>query len=408
MNTVAELSPMDRTRMYVASCLSLAVGAMVFIVRGNIQETLRLDLEISNEAIGGVMGVAGLGMALTLLLSSSLCDVVGMGNLLRAACVLHLIGIPLTVLAPNEVSLKAAVFMCGLAHGFIEGSINPLIATLYPGQKTHKLNVLHAWWPGGLVIGGLAAVGLNNAGFDDPRIKFGLILIPALVYGVLVTGIQFPKTERSAAGVANATMYLQAIHPGFLLLFFCMLLTAATELGPAQWMETVLQETCKMSGTLVLVYISGLMFVMRFFAGPLAHKINPIGILCLSSIFSCIGLLGLSIAKQPVVAYAAATIFAVGVCYYWPTMLGVVAEQYPKGGAFTISLIGVAGMISIIKILPMIGAWRDQHGSSGALQRVAIIPLFLVAIFGILYAWYHVRGGYKPVVLVAEGEAAAA
>lgn len=421
MSTHAELSQWDRSRMYIASCMSLSTGAMVFIIRGNIQDQLRDNLGVSNEVIGGVMGLWALGIAGTIFISSWLADIVGLGNLLRTACVLHLISIPLTILAPTIDVLRIAVLMTGLAHGFIEGTINPLIATIYPDQKIHKLNVLHAWWPGGLVIGGLLAVGMTNLNLDW-KIKFGIIFIPALVYGLLIIGLKFPQTERVAAGVTSRQMYMTAFHPGFILIFLCMFATASTELGPNQWMESVLKQTAKMSGTLVLAYISGLMFVMRFFAGTLAHKINPVGMLMLSSVFSTLGLLGLSFATNPPIAYLAATVFAVGVCYYWPTMLGYVGEQFPKGGAFTMSLMGTAGMVAIVKILPIIGGWRDHftklgggdesYGAAMSFRYVAVVPMFLIVIFGLLNAWYHVRGGYKAIhigtgVTIEEGPAVA-
>jgi len=177
------------------------------------------------------------------------------------------------------------------------------------------------------------------------------------------------------------------------------LLTAATELGPNQWMESVLRETAQMSGTLVLTYISGLMFVLRFFAGPLAHRISPIGILCGSSVLSAAGLYLLSGATTPAAAYVAATIFAAGVCYYWPTMLGVASERYPRGGAFVMGLMGTMGMLSIQFVLPIMGHIRDAHDAATSFRYVAAVPLALVVVFGAKLLYFRSIGGYRPVVL---------
>ena len=180
--------------------------------------------------------------------------------------------------------------------------------------------MLHAWWPGGLIVGGLAAYALTRLGLGW-QIKMATILIPAMIYGAMVLGQRFPATERVASGVSAGTMFREATRPMFLLFASCMVLTAATELAPNQWMESVLRNIAHTPGILVLVYISGLMFVMRFFAGPIARQISPISLMLICSGVAGIGLFALSYAYNALTAFAAATIFAAGVSYFWPTML---------------------------------------------------------------------------------------
>jgi MFS family permease len=199
----------------------------------------------------------------------------------------HAIGTLLTILAPRYSVLLGASFLIGLANGLTEAVINPLIATLYPERKTHKLNVLHAWWPGGLILAGLAGYGVTKAlGLDAAdvsigaaalgwKIKMALILLPTAIYGVLLLGTTFPPTERVASGIPAREMLRECVRPMFLVWFFCMWLTAATELGPAQWVPSVLTRTARTPGILVFVYVNVLLFVMRSFAGKLVHGRFP-------------------------------------------------------------------------------------------------------------------------------------
>ena len=338
--------------------------------------------------------------------------------------------------------------------------INPLVATLYPRDKTHFLNILHAWWPGGLIIGGLLAVAISEfvfpkggteivAGLEHWQFTLLLIVIPALVYGFMLIGSVFPVTERVESGVSNADMLKEALRPMFLLWAFCMLLTAATELGPQKWQNSVMTSTAGVSGTLILVYTSGLMFVLRHFAGPIAHKLSPVGMLTGSAILSAIGLYLLSYADNAVTAFGFATIFGLGIAYFWPTMLGVAAERFPKGGALILALMGTAGNLSIGFALDQMGSIVDVYsvsyvekndpalaptvlktneqgrpialneqavdklpkgshaldvveaakriGFSMAFRWVAVLPCILVFIFGAIAVSDRIRGGYQAV-----------
>lgn len=381
---------MNTRRLFTASCIALITSAFSFMIRQDISDPLGADFGLTKQATGEVMGAAFLGMAISMLVFAPLCDIIGMGTVLFIAWLCHLAGILGTIFAHQVSSqgfvqsavsalpnwgdtsywvLYISTFLVGSANGLVEIAINPLAATLYPTEKTHYLNVLHAWWPGGLIISGLLArfvvteqiVGADFYGYKLWQVKMGLLLVPLLIYGLLSVGQRFPQTERVAANVSTGEMFLQALRPMFLIWAVCMMLTASTELGPNQWQESVLQRTANVSGTFVLVYTSGLMFVMRFFAGPLAHKLSPVGMLTCSAALSAAGLYWLSYANDKVTAFGAATVFGIGIAYFWPTMLGVTAERFPKGGALLLGLMGSVGNLAISQALPQMGAIYDSY-----------------------------------------------
>jgi fucose permease len=176
-------------------------------------------------------------------------------------------------------------------------------------------------------------------------------------------------------------------------------MTAATELGPDQWMPSVMGQVAGIQGILFLVYTAGMMFVLRFFGGALAHRFSPMGLLTICSILSAVGLYALSHATTPLLAFGAATIFGVGKTYFWPTMLGVTSERFPRGGPLLMAIVGGAGMLSVSFILPLMGKWYDEHGAAAAFRYTAVIPVILTAVFGALFLYYRARGGYKAVAL---------
>ena len=195
-------------------------------------------------------------------------------------------------------------------------------------------------------------------------------------------------------------MYRQAVRGRFLLWIFCMLLTASTELGPNQWIPNILTRTAHFPGILVLAWINSLMAVGRMLAGKVGRHLSPLGILISAAGLSAVGLLSLSFAQSGPTALAAATIFAFGVCYFWPTMLGVTSEWFPDGGALLLALVGGAGNLSVALILPVIGRIYDVSGPSLALREVAILPVVLICIFATISltdrrsgSAYHLEAG---------------
>jgi hypothetical protein len=391
---------MQKSRLFLASCLSLVTCAALFAIRTNIATELGTHFAADPERIGKVLGQGFFGMGYVIAIASPLCDFLGMKRLLVLAFVLHVVGMvgflfaPTTATDPELQWAQYAMLCVGLAHGLVEGVINPLIATLYPEEKTHKLNVLHAWWPGGIILGGLAAWFLRAQGFSW-QVQWSVGFLPTVMYGVVALTAQFPKTERAASGVSAATMVAACLHPLFLVFFAMMALTAATELGTGQWLDAVLTKTAGFEGILLLVYGSGLMFVMRFFAGPLAHRLSPVGLLTVSAVLASIGLWMLSIATNPGLAIAAATVFFVGVCYFWPTMLGVVSERHPKTGALGMGLLAASGFLGSGYLTERMGTIYKEQGAAAAFGFAAWLPVVLTVVFVLVWLWIRARGGYR-------------
>jgi MFS family permease len=389
---------MNQRRLFIASCLSLVVTAMIFVIRGDIAPQLEPAFGLSHEDYAFVSLMAFFGFAASIFVASPMLDALGMRNLLYLAFALHIGGILAFIFAPSYTVLYMSMLFAGFGNGLVEAVINPLTATIYADEKTHKLNVLHAWWPGGLIIGGLIAYAMGLLNFTW-QMKMGVVLIPTIIYGLLIFGQQFPKTERAAAGISAGDMIKAALIPMFLVLLFCMMITASIELAPGQLMESVLRDKAKMSGTLVFVYGSALMFVLRFFAGPIAHKISPIGIMWVSVTLAGIGLYWLAGATSTIAAYIAATIFYIGVCFMWPTMLGITSERFPKGGAFSMGLMGFAGQAALGLVILRTGKIFDQMGATASFQFIAKLAFIPFLVFAIWWIKDYLAGGYKAVKL---------
>lgn len=463
---------MNPRTLFVASCIALITSAFTFVIRGDILPDLRLEFHLSQKEAGEILSGAFYGMAFVMLIGAPICDLLGMKRILFLAFACHMVGVFGTIFAPHDDSAKSvlfiATFLAGCGNGLVEIAINPLAATLYPNQKTHYLNILHAWWPGGLVLGGLISrVGLGYLidhqylqlpqGMAAWQLRMGLIVIPGVAYLLLSLPQRFPQTERVSSGVSSGEMYREVLRPMFLIWAFCMLLTASTELGPQQWQESVITRTSGVSGTLILVYTSSMMFVLRHFAGPLVHAFSPVGLLMGSSALAGIGLYLLSTANSAATAFGYATIFGLGIAYFWPTMLGVTAERFPKGGAFLLGLMGSVGNLAVAMVLPFMGYMYDRftiealppdarasivhespaedfvlrlagiksvgkideadvkklpeaeqksiqsaeaHGAAMAFRSVSMLPILLIVIFGAIALRDRAIGGYRAEVLL--------
>jgi MFS family permease len=328
-------------------------------------------------------------------------DALGMRNLLYLAFALHIVGVLGFIVAPSYTMMSLTMLLAGFGNGLVEAVINPLIATMYPEEKTHKLNVLHAWWPGGLIIGGLLGYFMKQANLSW-QMQMGVILIPTVVYGVMIFGQQFPLTERKASGVSTGEMLRTGLNPAFLLLIGCMMITASIELAPGQMVSSVLEKTAGMDGILILVYGSALMFVLRYFAGPIAHRISPIGMMWVSVALAASGLFLLASATTPAMAYVAATVFYVGVCFMWPTMLGITSERFPQGGAFTMGLMGFAGQFALGLVIFNMGKVRDKVGDAASFKYVAMMAVAPFVVFALWWFKDKAAGGYKAVKLGSE------
>jgi len=409
---------MDKSKLFLVSCVSMATTAMVFAIRGDVADAMGAAFHLSHEQLGLIFSPAFWCFTIAIFISGAIVDAVGMRTLHILSSLGYFAGVGLIVFAPRPdvpvvsifdtsgtTLLYAGFMILGLSQGLVEGVVNPLIATVYSDQKTRRLNMMHAWWPGGLIIGGLVAFAMTRAFDARWELKLATILVPALIYLLLAFSLRYPQTERVQSGVSTREMWREATRPMFLLLFCCMCMTAALELGPDQWFPSVMSALVpKLQGVLYLVYTAGLMFLLRTFGSGVAHK-SPIG-----TLLACSGLAGLGLywlgglqagSASPLIAFMAATVFGVGKTFLWPTMLGVTAERFPRGGALTISLMGGAGMLSVAAILPIMGARIDHYGPGAALQMVATLGAILVVIFFALWLHFRSRGGYKSVAVNA-------
>ena len=356
-----EAQKVDARRLFLASCVALAGSAVMFAVLADIMNSLKERFVLSNEQVGWIVA-ANWGFTAAILVLGPLCDALGMRQLLRLAFGCQTAGVLLMIFASGFWTLFLGMLVHSIGSGTIEAVCNPLIATVYPDRKTQKLNQFHVWWPGGIVLGGLAAFALARAQLDYWQLKLVLVLIPALAYGILFIGQTFPATERVQAGISFGRMFGETfLRPLFLLLMVCMMMTASLELGPQRWIPSVL-EAGGIDGILVLVWITGLMAVLRFVSGPVIHTLTNMGVLLASAVLSGVGLLLLSYAANVYVIGIAATIFALGVCYFWPTMLGTVAERVPRGGALALAVLGGTGnLFSSVVTAPVMGRIADHY-----------------------------------------------
>lgn len=352
----------DRNKLFLASCFSLIATSVAFAVVGGIMNSLKGEFVLTNAEVGWIGGAALWGFAVSQLIFAPLCDTLGMRFLLRLAFLCHSAGVVIMMLANGFWVLFFGALVIALGNGLVEAACNPLVATLYPDDKTVKLNRFHVWFPGGIVIGGVSLYLLNMVGVTSWQIMLCLILIPTMIYGYMIWNATFPPTENVQAGVTMGEMFKATFTtPFMLLMLFCMAITASTELGPNRWVPAVL-EAGGMAGILVLAYINGLMALMRYKAGAVVHRISPTGVLFISAIISAIGLYALSYSETLWTALLSATVFAVGICYFWPTMLGVVSERVPRSGALGLGLMGAVGMaVSGLITSPQMGAVADRE-----------------------------------------------
>jgi MFS family permease len=368
---------MNSSRLFNASCVALIVTAMSFALRGAATANWVTEFHLTNEQAGWINGSAFWGFTLAMVVGGPLVDALGLNRIIGLAFVGHAAGIVLTLMAWDFWSLFAGTLLFGIANGSVEAACNPLVASLFPNDQTTKLNHFHVWFPGGIVIGGLLSFLFGKLGLGW-KAQFCTMLVPLAGYGVSFFGQKFPQTQRVERGESTGSMFASCLSPGFLFMVLCMLLTAATELGPGQWIPSIL-EHAGVSGILVLVWITGLMAVGRMFAGPFVHRLSPIGMLIASAIMSMAGLYAMS-HTTGVMLFAAATLFAFGVCFFWPTMLGFVAENYPKTGALGLAIMGGAGMLSVSFVLPIIGSWYDAGIAARTPQGATPAPDALAAI----------------------------
>ncbi|MCY3810148.1 MAG: MFS transporter [Gemmatimonadetes bacterium] len=361
MNPASPGVGVSTRRLFVGSCVALVATSVAFATVGAVMFDLKGEFVLNNAQVGWIGGAALWGFAVSQVVFAPLCDTLGMRFLVRMAFLGHLGGAAILVFATGFETLFAGALVIAMANGLVEAACNPLVAALYPDNKTVKLNQFHVWFPGGIVLGGLAAYFLDGAGITSWQVKIGLIVVPTVAYGALLLRQRFPATEGVSSGVSVGEMFRATLQtPLMWLMLLCMAATASVELGPNRWLPAVL-EASGMAGILVLVYVSAIMAVMRYWAGPVVHRLSPTGILLASAVLSGAGLLWLSLGGATASVFAAATVFAVGVCYFWPTMLGFVSERISKSGALGLGLMGTVGMAVVgLVTSPLMGNIADR------------------------------------------------
>jgi MFS family permease len=284
-------------------------------------------------------------------------DIIGMKKLLLVAFSFHLIGILLTIFAGGYWSLFISTLCIGIANGTVEAACNPLVATIYSDNKTTKLNHFHLWFPGGIVIGTLIVYFLSKLGISW-QIQVGLMIIPTILYGYLFSKLSFPVTERVASGVSTADMYKAVLNPLFLFMIVLMFGTAITELFTGQWIDVLLKNVSD-NAILLLTIETGVMVLGRAFAEPVVHKFSPAGVLLISAVLAALGLYLLGHTTGNML-FVGAIVFGMGVCYFWPTMLGFVSENLPKTGAVGLNFMGGAGMFAVSVYMMFMGGYYDR------------------------------------------------
>lgn len=400
--------PANRDRLFLAACVSLVVTSMTFAIRAGILTELGTAFALTGPQLGWVNSMAFLGFPIAMIIGGLLYNSIGPRNMLWTAFICHLLGLVLTIFAGDIGPLSGfwgliiSTFFIGFANGAVEAACNPMVADMYPEKKTQMLNKFHVWFPGGIVIGSLIANFFGDAlGWQG---LIATMFVPTFIYAFLIFGQEFPKSNAISKDTSENIRSLAT--PLFLFIVLCMTLTATTEFSTTQWVEKILGASGA-SPMIVLALVTGLMAVGRFFAGPIVHNLNPTGVLLISAVLSTIGIYLLSTLTGDMV-YFAAIVFALGICYFWPTMIGFVGEYIPQTGALGMSLVGGAGMFALVIWNPIIGGWLDDAkavaenaGATGAeadiiagqatLSTMMWFPIILVVLFTGLYFYMRNR-----------------
>ena len=395
-------------RLFNASCFALITTAFSFSIRAGILPQLATDFNLSGEQLGFINSMWFLGFPIAMIVGGLVYHTFGPKNIMMVAFICHALGIILTLypgLLGGYTGLLVSTFLIGIGNGCTEAACNPMIADTYQGvEMSTKLNRFHMWFPGGIVLGSLLSKFMTDANMGW-QAQIWLILIPTLIYAYLFYGQTFPKPQNE--GVTSISKNLQAMAtPLFIFIFACMALTAITEFGPQQWTGLIMSKSGA-SPMLILALVTGLMAVIRYFAGPIVAKFDQTGVLLGSAVFATIGIYLFS-TQTGSMAYVAAVFFAMGVALFWPNMIGFIAEKVPLSGALGMSIVGGVGMFSTSIFQPIIGRWIDNSkaeqtaaGLTGdamelaagqsTLSTMVIFPLILIVAFAGLYMYMRKR-----------------
>ncbi|MFS4454790.1 MFS transporter [Maribacter sp. 2304DJ31-5] len=380
----------NKNRLFIASCMALLVAGLSFAVRARLETVFGPEgIGLTLEQLGYALGPAFWGYTLAVVIGGPLVDALGIKKITWIGFIIHLIGIIWSIVAGDMTALFMATLFIGAANGLFEAALNPMVASMYPNEKTKMLNKFHVWFPGGIIIGSILGWLMMDVMGLGWQLYVAVLFVPLIVYALLFFGQKFPVTERVQMGISTGKMLSSLGKPLFIFMVLCMFLTAASELGTTQRIESLL-KTSGVNALLVLAFINGIMALGRAFAGQVVHKLQPSGMLLFSAIFTFIGLWLMTVTSGAMI-FGAAAIFAIGVTFFWPTMLGFVAEYLPETGALGLSILGGAGMLSVSLVLPVMGNLMDNASPLEALRTMSLLPAILIIAFTGLYFYMKKR-----------------
>jgi fucose permease len=392
----------NTNRLFYGSCFALVTTAFSYSIRAGILDQLGITFNLSAEQLGYINSMWFLGFPLSMVVGGLLYRSVGPKRIMIFAFFSHTIGIILTIYSGGYYGLLLSTFLIGLGNGCTEAACNPMIADGYSGKMMNTLlNRFHMWFPGGIFIGSLVSFGMTEMKFGWES-QIWLILIPTLIYAYLFYGQTFPEPKSKEIASLKENIKAIFLSPLFWFMCICMTLTAISEFGPGQWAQLVLAK----SGAKPMVIVAltaGLMALGRYFGGEFVHKFDQTGVLLGSAVLTAIGIYLFS-TQTGTMAYVAAVFYATGICYFWPNVIGFVAEKLPLTGALGMSIVGACGMLSSAIWQPIIGIWIDSAKETAAasgetgdaleliagqttLQTMITFPAILIVLFTILWFW---------------------
>lgn len=399
----------NKSALFNGSCFALITTAFTFAIRAGILPELGREFDLTAEQLGFINSMWFLGFPISMIIGGLVYHSFGPANIMRVAFVSHTLGIILTIYSGGYELLLLSTLFIGFGNGCTEAACNPMIADMYSGNKMNKMmNRFHMWFPGGIFLGAIISKVMTDFGFSW-EVQMWVLMVPTIIYAVLFYGKTFPKP--SVQGATSLSQNFKAmLTPTYIFLFCCMALTAITEFGPNQWVSIILGSSGA-DAMIILALTTGLMAVGRFFAGPVVAKLGQTGVLLISAIVATIGIYMFSVVTGPM-AYVAAIFFAIGVCYFWPVMVGAVAQRVPLSSALGMSIIGGVGMFSTSIFQPIIGRWIDNSRAAMAatgltgdelelmagqatLAKMAIFPAILIVLFTIFFIWQNKKKGPK-------------
>ena len=345
----------NRKQLLIAGFLTLIAAGIGFAVRGGLLDIWANKYGFTMTELGQITGGGLLGFGIVILIAGLLIDAIGYKPLMMLAFLCHVVSAVMLFAATPVFNAAGkdsvyqllfwSMFIFAVGNGICEGVINPLTAALYPKQKTHYLNILHAGWPAGLVLGGLIVFLKGSVGWE---LLMATFLVPTILYGLIALKERFPQTDAQAGTISYGGMFMKLLGPFFLIMLFTHALVGYVELGTDSWINKITGGILKSAtlGTALFIYTSLLMTILRFVAGPIVHKISSLGLLFVSALFGAAGLYLISIGNSVPFMFFAATVYALGKTFLWPTMLGVVGERFPQSATVAMALMGFAGMTS--------------------------------------------------------------